>query len=281
LAIPEPEKPSVSEQFNALPQGSKTAVYAGSASAGAILLGLLAFCCFRQRRQGRREAAAYRAKQEAMDREDAAYQVELKNAGISPDSLGHTGMTAQEYAAGGVAMGSLGTAAGAGGFGSSHASKVPPVPILPGSYHDVSPGSLKSPTSPMSPGHNAYGDAGLRSPSAGPPGYNSGGQFNSPRSPGPGGYSINAPSGGIGMANSNNGYFPAAAPNNTTPELYAPQPRANTNGSWSNASAAMDMGRSASAASQWGQQMQPERSASTVSYGQRPAANNGYQRGAF
>jgi hypothetical protein len=279
LAIPEPQKPSVSEQFSALPQGSKTAVYAGSASGGAILLGLLVFFCYRQRRQGRREAAAYRAKQEAMDREDAAYQVELKTAGISPDSLGHAGMTAQEYAAGGVAVASMGTAAGAGGFGSSHANKVAPMPVLPGSYHDVSQGSVNSPTIQTSPGHNAYGDSGLRSPTASPPGYN-GGQFNSPRSPGPGGYSANAPSGGIGMANSNNGYFPVAAPNNTTPELYAPQPRANTNGSWSNAAAAMDMGRSASSASQWGQQAQPERSASTVSYGQRPAANNnGYQRG--
>lgn len=102
----------MAEKFQALPQGSKVAIYASSAGAGALALGALGFYFFKKRRQGRDEAAAYRAKQEAMDRDDLAYQSELKSAGINPDSLAGGGMTAQQYAAGGVvAMAPLAAAA--------------------------------------------------------------------------------------------------------------------------------------------------------------------------
>lgn len=168
-----------------------------------------------------------------MDREDAAYQIELKAAGISPDALGHSGMTAQEFAAGGVVSKS---AVGNDRFND------PPVPTVPPAYQGQG-ASLKSPTGSLRPGAAPYGDAaGLRSPALASPGYAAGGQFNNPRSPGPGGYSVNSRNGSGG------GYMPAAAPNNST-EYFAPQPRSNTQGSW-NSAVADDMGRSASSSSQ-------------------------------
>lgn len=166
-----------------------------------------------------------------MDREDAAYQIELKAAGISPDALGPSGMTAQEFAAGGVVKSPI----------SNDRSIDPPIPTVPASYQGQG-ASLKSPSGSLRPGAAPYGDAaGLRSPALASPGYAGGGQFNNPRSPGPGGYSVSSRNGSGG------GYMPAA-PNNST-EYFAPQPRSNTNGSW-NSAVADDMGRSGSSNSQ-------------------------------
>ncbi|KFY27383.1 hypothetical protein V493_03521, partial [Pseudogymnoascus sp. VKM F-4281 (FW-2241)] len=103
LGVKPPAEPSISDKFNALPNSSKVAVYASAGGAAFLLAGLCLFSCCRKRRQGKREAQAFRAKQEAMDREDAAQQIELKAAGISPDALAPSGMTAQEFASGGVA----------------------------------------------------------------------------------------------------------------------------------------------------------------------------------
>ncbi|KFY82198.1 hypothetical protein V500_10731 [Pseudogymnoascus sp. VKM F-4518 (FW-2643)] len=231
LDIKAPPKPTISDKFNALPSTSKVAIYASAGGAAFLLAGLCLFSCCRKRRQGKREALAFRAKQEAMDREDAAYQIELKAAGISPDALGPSGMTAQEFAAGGVVKSP-----------GNDRSVDPPIPTVPAAYQGQG-ASLKSPSGSLRPGAAPYGDAaGLRSPALASPGYAGGGQFNNPRSPGPGGYSVNSRNGSGG------GYMPAAAPNNST-EYFAPQPRSNTNGSW-NSAAAEDMGRSGSSNSQ-------------------------------
>ncbi len=97
LAEPEHKK-SVSEKFNELPEGSKIAVYACSAGAGAILIAAFAFVCFKRRRQGRKEAAAYRAKQEAMDEEDKKWV--MQNGNTKPDALGYTGADSNAFKGG-------------------------------------------------------------------------------------------------------------------------------------------------------------------------------------
>ncbi|KFY42700.1 hypothetical protein V494_02292 [Pseudogymnoascus sp. VKM F-4513 (FW-928)] len=240
LDIKPPAKPTISDKFNALPSSSKTAIYASAGGAAFLIAGLCLFSCCRKRSQGKREAKAFRAKQEAMDREDAAYQIELKAAGISPDALGPSGMTAQEFAAGGVVRSHSGI----------ERSAEPPIPTVPPAYQGQG-ASIKSPTGSLRPGAAPYGDAaGLRSPALASPGYAGGGQFNNPRSPGPGGYSVNSRNGSGG------GYIPAAAPNAST-EYFAPQPRSNTQGSWN----AEDIGRSQSSNSQ------------------RPRGNGGYGGG--
>ncbi|OBT84351.1 hypothetical protein VE02_07256 [Pseudogymnoascus sp. 03VT05] len=244
LDIKAPPAPTISDKFNALPSSSKIAIYGGAGGAAFLLAGACLISCCRKRRQGSREAKAFRAKQEAMDREDEAYQIELKAAGISPDALGPSGMTAQEFASGGVVK-SPGI----------DRSMEPPIPTVPTAYQGAG-ASIKSPTGSLRPGVAPYGDAaGLRSPALASPGYAGGGQFSNPRSPGPGGYSVNS------RNVSGGGYVPAAAPNNST-EYFAPQPRSNTQGSW-NSAAAENMGRSGSSNSQ------------------RPRGNGGYGGGAF
>jgi hypothetical protein len=128
----------------------------------------------------------------------------------------------------------------------------PPIPAVPAAYQGQG-SSLKSPSGSLRPGAAPYGDAaGLRSPALASPGYAGGGQFNNPRSPGPGGYSVSRNASGAG-------YIPAVAPNAST-EYFAPQPRSNTQGSW-NSAIAEDMGRSGSSNSQ------------------RPRGNGGYGGG--
>lgn len=136
LAGPEPKKLSISEKFNNLPSGSKIAIWAVCGGIGLILICLFAFVCFKKRRQGKREAAAYRARQEAMDADDLRYQVELKSKGIHPDALGQTGAEPKSF------DGSLVNAAPAR---LSYDSE----PRRPAAaYHDISQHSIKSPTSP-------------------------------------------------------------------------------------------------------------------------------------
>lgn len=199
LAEPEPPKKSISEKFAELPESSQTAVYAGSAAGGALLIAILGFLCFKKRRQGRREAAAYRAKQEAMDQEDQRWNTELKAKGISPDALGHTGADSKDVVGATVAA----------------------APVRTNSFG-----------SPRSEDQNKFPE-----PAYSPPQNTSNGGYN---------------------------------------EVFQPQPRANTNGSW----AGGDMNRTASvASSQWG----PAQPASPQSphfggqqqYGRLPA-NNGY-----
>jgi hypothetical protein len=248
--VPIPAEPSITEKFNALPSSSKAGIYAGSGAAGALLIGAILFTCIKQRRRGRLEAAAYQAKQEAMEREDKAYEMKCKAEGISADSLS-TGMTPQEYAKGVEGVAGPLAAAAAGGMAAKalndekngrQSPRVPPLPNFPTAYHDgmASPSpSMRSPTGSLSPGqqNGAYAAGGLRSPSAGPT-FNGAGAFNAPRSPGPGGYSMNP-------SNASGGYFPAAAPNNDF---------GGGNGGWA--------------------PQQVQRSDTTISYGSHPGQNN-------
>ena len=120
-----------------------------------ILILAFAFVCFKKRRQGKREAAAYRAKQEAMDADDLRYQMELKDKGIHPDALGQTGAEPKSFA-GGVVVAPTRL---------SYDSEPRGVPAA---YHDLRQESLRSPTSPGF-GNNQFNQ-----------------QYN-PRSPSPGG----------------------------------------------------------------------------------------------
>jgi hypothetical protein len=72
----------MAQKFQALPQTTKLAIYAGSGAAGALLLAAILFSCIRQRRKGRRERDAYNAKVE-QDREQAYRdQMELREKGL-------------------------------------------------------------------------------------------------------------------------------------------------------------------------------------------------------
>ena len=158
-AGPEPKKLSVTEKFNRLPENSKIAIWAVCGGVGLILILAFIFVCFKKRRQGKREAAAYRQKQEAMDADDIRYQQELKAKGISPDALGGHGAEPKDFG------GAVVTAA--------VPSRLSYDSVRPAAaYHDVSQHSLKSPTSPGF-GQNQFNQ-----------------QYN-PRSPSPGGDSQN------------------------------------------------------------------------------------------
>ncbi|KAG9234692.1 concanavalin A-like lectin/glucanase domain-containing protein [Amylocarpus encephaloides] len=69
--------PTLAQKWAALPQGSKIAVYTGSASGAALLVGAFAFFFIRQRRIGRKEREAYNAKIEAERDEKYKDQMEL------------------------------------------------------------------------------------------------------------------------------------------------------------------------------------------------------------
>jgi hypothetical protein len=123
--------PTTAEKWNALPQGAKIGIYAAAGAVGASLIGLISFCCIKQRRAGRREQAAYAARLETERREQEAYQMENK----SPDALTSTAPTPSEYTKG--ATGGGFTKAGAAGFGSggyTAPAAVPPMPAMPTAY---------------------------------------------------------------------------------------------------------------------------------------------------
>lgn len=87
----EPEK-SVSEKFNELPTGAKSAVFACSAAAAVGLVVASAFYCFRQRKRGQQEAqmAVARAEEERVELE------RYKNAGVNPDGFTDVAPTPNE-----------------------------------------------------------------------------------------------------------------------------------------------------------------------------------------
>ncbi|KAM0277775.1 hypothetical protein ACHAQH_005568 [Verticillium albo-atrum] len=86
-----PPDKSVGEKFDALPQGAKTAVYAGGAGLAAIMVVALIFYIIRQRRRGARESAdaAKRVEEERLELDG------YKKNGINPD--GFSGPTGMEY----------------------------------------------------------------------------------------------------------------------------------------------------------------------------------------
>lgn len=76
------ETESVADKFQALPQTTKVAIYAGAGTGAAVIIAAFLFVCIRQRRKGREERDAYNAQVEK-DRE-AAYQdqLELREKGL-------------------------------------------------------------------------------------------------------------------------------------------------------------------------------------------------------
>ncbi|RDW95195.1 hypothetical protein BP5796_00958 [Coleophoma crateriformis] len=111
---------SAADKWKALPTSTKTAVYAGSGAAAAILISAAIFFCARQRRAGRRERDAYNAKIEK-EREDAYRdQMELREQGLG-------GWDSQRA----LGEDSLGGWAG-NAANMEKSGHVPPVPKLPG-----------------------------------------------------------------------------------------------------------------------------------------------------
>jgi len=200
---------------------------------GASLLGLISFCCIRQRRAGRREQAAYLARLETERAENEAYQMENKD----PDALPDDTPTPSEFSRSNSTIGY--TKNGAAGFGSASAgyyapSSAPPMPLPPaygmgglkspsaGGFDSPSHDGLNSPTNgsfqrsssysspgngpafPSTGGYNNASTGGFQRAQTFNGSVNNGGytNFNSPRAysgnQGPGGYSNNA----------SNGYFP-------------------------------------------------------------------------
>lgn len=66
------------EKFAALPQGTKIAIFASSAGAGALLIGAFLFICCRMRRAGRKEGESYNALVEQQRQETYNEQMELR-----------------------------------------------------------------------------------------------------------------------------------------------------------------------------------------------------------
>ncbi|KUJ06642.1 uncharacterized protein LY89DRAFT_726321 [Mollisia scopiformis] len=73
---------SMAQKWQALPQTTKIAVYAGSGGAAAILIAALTFTCIRQRRAGRKERDDYNAKVEKEREEAYRDQMELREKGL-------------------------------------------------------------------------------------------------------------------------------------------------------------------------------------------------------
>lgn len=72
----------MAQKWQALPQTTKVAVYAGSAGAAALIFAALTFTCIRQRRAGRKEREAYNAKVEKEREEAYRDQMELREKGL-------------------------------------------------------------------------------------------------------------------------------------------------------------------------------------------------------
>jgi hypothetical protein len=264
MDLPEPTKPSVAEKFNAMSPGARIAIYACSAVAGAILLGAIGFCCIKKRKQGRREAEAYRARQEAMDEEDRRW----KASGLDADKLVGGAVPLET-------MNSKFTSEGASGFGTSRGSIVPPLPVARmDSFNEKGPvqigvqrvnsdaatARVMSPVHSVHPQQGFLGNAGpdrnmMASPvyslSNGQQGWNGQNQHQAQVSPSwqaglpNGGWGANAPrmaspvqQGGMGAGYGNMNQQVHSQPQN----FYAPQPRSpagygNVNSGWGGGSA--------------------------------------------
>jgi hypothetical protein len=85
-SIFKPPKESVAEKWEKLPETSKTAVFASAGGVGALIVGALAFYCFKQRRRGAREAKLVEEAAEKERQETARFQ----RTGVNPDSFADT-----------------------------------------------------------------------------------------------------------------------------------------------------------------------------------------------
>jgi len=78
--LEEIEKPSgVRNRWAALPQGAKIGIIAGSLGLFALLLCIMAFCCIKQRRAGRKEHAALMAEEEKEAAELQEYKRQMQS----------------------------------------------------------------------------------------------------------------------------------------------------------------------------------------------------------
>ena len=78
------------QKFQSLSKGAQIGIIAGAGSAAVILLGLLVFCCVKQRRSGRRERELADADYEKRTAELMSYRAEMgKQRGyVQVDSYG-------------------------------------------------------------------------------------------------------------------------------------------------------------------------------------------------
>ncbi|KAI1328659.1 glycoside hydrolase family 16 protein [Xylariaceae sp. FL0255] len=87
-SINKPPSESISQKFDALPQATKTGIYAAAGAVGGILFLLLGFYYFKQRRRGAREAAAAQKRYD-----DERFEMEKWAAsGRNPDALAYEGV---------------------------------------------------------------------------------------------------------------------------------------------------------------------------------------------
>lgn len=79
-SLQEIRKPSgVRNRWAALPQGAKIGIIAGSLGLFAVIVLLMAFCCIKQRRQGKREHAALLAQEQKEAAELQEYKVQMQS----------------------------------------------------------------------------------------------------------------------------------------------------------------------------------------------------------
>jgi hypothetical protein len=78
----------VQNRWKALPQGAKVGIIAGSLGVLAVLLCLMAFCCFKQRRAGRKEHAALLAAEQKEAAEMLTYKQQMQSGKFGMGSHG-------------------------------------------------------------------------------------------------------------------------------------------------------------------------------------------------
>lgn len=140
----EPEK-SVSEKFNELPTGAKSAVFACSAAAAVGLVVAGGFYCFRQRKRGQQEAQMAVARAE----EDRVELERYKAAGVNPDGFTDVAPTPNEK------------------FGVAAASR----PLLNNGGSGSPPGTPHDGQDPYRDGFSPLGGSGNGGYSSNPNGY--------------------------------------------------------------------------------------------------------------
>jgi hypothetical protein len=89
-ALKEIQSPSgVKNRWAALPQGAKIGIIAGSLGLFAVLLCIMAFCCVKQRRAGKREHAALLANEQKEAAELQEYKRQMQGGKFAMGSGGY------------------------------------------------------------------------------------------------------------------------------------------------------------------------------------------------
>jgi len=78
----------LSQRWNALPSGARAAIVGGSIGGVVMLAAIIAFCCFKQRRVGRKENAAFEAEQQKEQLEFAEYKKRMTSGGFGYGNAG-------------------------------------------------------------------------------------------------------------------------------------------------------------------------------------------------